>query len=457
MKARDVMVTAGSAQSASEGEPRRQGTRSRGDDYSYSYGYGSAGRGRRGRRVVTACVIALSVAAVSASTSFAASSAGEAGSPRGVAAGSAAVRLPRPSGTYQVGEVDLHLVDRGRADPIEPAQGARQLMVSVVYPARAVAGYPLKPYMTSAVSAGFDQLAAVFNYGMAPGTTFDWSSLSTYEHLGAPVAAGRYPVVLYSPGAADIRSWDTVLVDQLASEGYVVVTIDPTYEASAVQFPQSVAESDVLDLLNEVPSQMSESQLLKLLVDTRVADTEFVLDSLDRLAAGTNPDAERRALPRGLGAAMDMRNVGMFGQSAGGFTALETMYEDPRIKAGVNMDGTLEYNGDPSDTNFSPVAQHGLNRPFLLLGSDSSEACTAATDPSCASILAHSTGLHAALTLPGTEHGSFTDAEVIMPQLAAQLPDGSLSSDIGSADPREVMGEEEALIAGFFDGTLGRS
>lgn len=414
-------------------------------------GGGGGVRGRTpGRAVVAACVIALSVAASAASAPASSAAAG-------ANEGSTALRLPQPSGAYPIGEVDLHLVDQGRVDPIEPAQGARQLMVSVVYPARAVAGYPLKPYMTPLVSAGFDQLAAVYNYGMAPGTTFDWSAIATHEHIGAPVAAGRHPVLLYSPGAADIRSWDTVLVEQLASEGYVVVTIDPTYEASAVQFPQGIAESDVLNLLSEVPSQMSESQLLKLLVDTRVADTEFVLDSLDRLADGTNPDAEQHPVPRGLGAALDMRDVGMFGQSAGGFTALETMYEDARIKAGVDMDGTLEYNGDPSDTNFSPVAQHGLNRPFLLLGSDSSEACTAATDPSCASVLAHSTGRHAALTLPGTEHGSFTDAEVIMPQIAAQLPDGALASDVGSADPRTVVAEEEALLSGFFGGTLNAS
>jgi hypothetical protein len=57
--------------------------------------------------------------------------------------------------------------------------------------------------------------------------------------------------------------------------------------------------------------------------------------------------------------------------------------------------------------------------------------------------------------LPGTAHGSFTDAEVIMPQIPAQLPDGALSSDVGSADPRQVLAEEEALICGFFGSTLG--
>jgi alpha-beta hydrolase superfamily lysophospholipase len=39
-------------------------------------------------------------------------------------------------------------------------------------------------------------------------------------------------VVLYSPGAGDPRTWETALVQDLASRGYVVVTIDHTYDAS---------------------------------------------------------------------------------------------------------------------------------------------------------------------------------------------------------------------------------
>jgi hypothetical protein len=119
------------------------------------------------------------------------------------------------------------------------------------------------------------------------------------------------------------------------------------------------------------------------------------------------------------------------------------------------MDGTLEFDaGDPTDTNFSPVAEHGLTKPFLLLGSQTADACTAATDPSCAAVLQHSTGWHSALTLPGTVHGSFTDAEAIFPQLSSVLPDAVIEGDVGDARPADVLAEQERLLSGFFHSKL---
>lgn len=52
--------------------------------------------------------------------------------------------------------------------------------------------------------------------------------------------------VLYSPGAGEPRTWGTTLVQDLASRGYVVVTVDPTYEASEVEFPGGRIVTSVL-------------------------------------------------------------------------------------------------------------------------------------------------------------------------------------------------------------------
>jgi len=330
-------------------------------------------------------------------------------------------------------------------------------MVSVVYPAQHAARYPRAPLMTPAVSAGFNAVADVYNYAVPEGTTIDYSAIETFERMGPPAARGRFPVVLYSPGLGDVRSWDSVLVDQLASEGYVVVTIDPTYDASAVEFPGGrVATSRLLQMYEQSVADGTQTRFIETVVaGTRFADTKFVLDSLTRLAGGQDPDAEHAPLPAGLGAVLDLGRVGMFGHSGGGFTTLETMYEDPRIKAGINMDGTLEYDfGAPTDTNLSPVAQHGLSKPFLILSSDAADACTSAHDPSCAAVLVHSTGWHADITLPGTLHGSLTDAEVLMPQLSGVMTPEEIASDTGTAPTREVMAQEELLVSGFFKTNL---
>ncbi|MHC8564033.1 hypothetical protein ACW23B_26315 [Streptomyces albidoflavus] len=54
------------------------------------------------------------------------------------------------------------------------------------------------------------------------------------------------------------------------------------------------------------------------MVETRVGDTRFVLDQL----------ATGRGLPEGLGRALDLERVGMYGHSGGGATAAEAMREE---------------------------------------------------------------------------------------------------------------------------------
>lgn len=52
------------------------------------------------------------------------------------------VALPAPTGSQAVGTVSLHLVDRSRPDPWMPTEKARELMVSLWYPAEKAAGRP---------------------------------------------------------------------------------------------------------------------------------------------------------------------------------------------------------------------------------------------------------------------------------------------------------------------------
>ncbi|AUY52888.1 hypothetical protein [Streptomyces sp. CB01881] len=91
----------------------------------------------------------------------------------------------------------------------------------------------------------------------------------------------------------------------------------------------------------------------------RTADTRLVLDRLTDLAAGVDPDADGRPLPGGLGAALDLTAVGMFGHSMGGATTVQTLHDDPRVRAGATLDGPV-----------FGTATDGIDRPLLLRGAD---------------------------------------------------------------------------------------
>ncbi|MFJ9677870.1 alpha/beta hydrolase family protein [Streptomyces sp. NPDC101194] len=355
--------------------------------------------------------------------------------------------LPRPTGPFAVGTVALHLVDRSRTEPWVPGTSAhRELMVSLWYPARPYGTGRTVPQMTPGAASHFGSAegAAALNLRMAPGSV-DWGATLTHAYRDSPVdpRAGRLPVLLYSPGLGDPRTWNTALVEDLASRGYAVVTIDHTHEATEVEFPDGRLAT--MRFFDGTPPTDPEaiSALLEKVVAVRVADSRFVLDELARLNrtrfAGT----------------LDLRRVGMFGQSAGGFTTAQTMHDDRRVLAGVDMDGEMDYVGGrkPDGTRLSSVALDGLDRPLLLMGTGSEDSGDYRQQPSWAAFWANTRGWKADVTLTGSRHATYTDAEVLLPRLARQgaVPEGGLTGAIGTVPPHRATAANRAYLASFFD------
>ncbi|GHC48574.1 alpha/beta hydrolase family protein [Streptomyces flavofungini] len=347
--------------------------------------------------------------------------------------------LPAPTGPHAIGTYSTRLVDRSRHDPWVGSQPYRELMVSVWYPARASGGHPVAPYMAKGAAARWN---AGVRHGVPKGAV-DWAGMRTHARQGAPLkAAGgkRLPVLVYSAGAGDPRTWGTSLAEEMASRGYVVVTVDHTYESPGVEFPDGSVKDDtpLLDALAQAEQNGGNLRpLMKKVMDARVADDKFVLDRL-------------KSLPHGVGEAIDSRRIGMFGQSGGGMAAAQTMYEDKRVKAGVNLDGTLEHNSEPVGTHLTPVARHGLDRPFLLMGRDGSDHTT---EPSWGSFWKHSTGWKRDLNLRGARHQAYTDLASVLPQ--AGVGRDVVKENIGTVDPARATAAQRAYVASFFDRWLG--
>ncbi|MEU5188678.1 esterase [Streptomyces klenkii] len=406
------------------------------------------GDGRLRRRAVAAAgALALTGVLSALAPAPDARAAGGPAAPAATDAASARTALPAPTGPYAVGTVTRLLVDTARKDPWKPEQGDRRVAISLFYPADREAGPRTAPHMDAASAAHFGSArgAGSFNYRVRPGAA-DWAGTRTHARVAAPVAHGSraLPVVLYSAGLGDPRTWNTGLVEELASRGYVVVTIDHTYDSSEVRLAGGKLAESVLPSLAGAPAPEVDATLRKA-VQARVDDTRFVLDTLGSARW-------RRSLPRGLGDAVDLRRVGMAGQSAGGFTAAQALHDDRRLKAGINMDGQMDFPlPDSTGSRLSTVAREGVDRPFLLLGSDGPGA--ADNRASWASFRQHSRGRQAELTMAGAEHGTYTDAVSLLPALARQgaLPEEVLRQDIGTVRPERAVAATRAYVVAFFD------
>ncbi|MDX3637904.1 acetylhydrolase [Streptomyces sp. MB09-02B] len=339
--------------------------------------------------------------------------------------GSAPARLalPEPTGPHPVGTVELHLVDTARPDPGAGPGRHRQLMASVWYPARGdVDRYPRVPWMPAGVlrtllaSAGFPPDAA-----LAP---------LTAGHKGAPAhRTGRgLPVIVYSHGAGSHRSDHTVIVQELASHGYVVVTVDH---------------------LNDAFSQLPDGRVVTPIRDEPLyavdyaTDVRFVLDRVEQLAAGHSPHTGHHPLPAGLCEALDVSRIGMFGWSKGGTATACVMLADRRVRAGLSLDGPMR----PGPTQ--PTVTTDLDRPFMMM----TAGFTRADDPNVAVFWSHLKDWRLNLQADGATHQSYGDTQVLMPQLSklVGMSDEDLRDWIGTLSPARAVKIQQAYPLAFFD------
>jgi dienelactone hydrolase len=336
------------------------------------------------------------------------------------------LRLPAPTGPLAVGTTQLHLVDQARTDPWVPTAGARQLMVTLWYPAWPDDTRPPAPWMSGLAARHYrDRIAGPDG---APGSLP--ALPMTHSRLDAAASGARagWPLILYSPGYAEDRTSATALTEDLASHGYVVAAVDHTYDAAEVEFPGP-------RLVRREQPDPTEPELIRS-TGIRAADLRFVLDQLTRLAQGDSPDQ----LPEGLAGALDPARVGVFGHSLGGATAAEAMTEDRRFRAGVNLDGTLH----------GPAVGAGLTAPFLTLAR---QGRGHRTEPTWAAFRNRLTGWHAEVQLTGCGHYAFTDSLTLLPQLADPL--GLTGDEVarlnGTVDPGRGTAVQRAYLTAFFD------
>ncbi len=247
----------------------------------------------------------------------------------------------------------------------------------------------------------------------------------------------RRPVVLYSPGLGTTRSWGTVLIEELASRGCIVVSIDHTYEAFGVDFGGSVARGRPAG--SDTPGGLGRP------MKVRAEDTRFVLDWLGRSDAA-------RALPAGLNTALDLGRIGMFRHSAGGITAAQALASDRRVRAAVDLDGLNVVSTRRSWPLMDRTLRHGVSRPLLLVSS------AATAERPLAKPLTQRSPSVSRRHFPGTGHYSFTDFQALLPQLHRELrlPERPLARLIGRAWPGATLEQQRRVVAGFLARHLSR-
>jgi dienelactone hydrolase len=239
--------------------------------------------------------------------------------------------FPLPTGPYRVGMVSRLMTDPSRTNRYDIPTNS-SFMISIWYPAQPRAGLRPERWLDTAVAT----------HVIWQGYTDRVPYLHTHSLPGAVVATNEavFPVVFYSIGLGGVRAETQDQAEELASHGYIVVSIDHV-DCMISVFPDGrVVYSEHFVSFEEW-------------FRSRVTDARFVLDRL----------AEMNQSDPVLAGRMDLQRVGIYGHSNGGVTAAQVCLYDERFRAAVLLDGYVSYATSPTNE----LRRVGLQKPFLAM------------------------------------------------------------------------------------------
>jgi predicted dienelactone hydrolase len=317
------------------------------------------------------------------------------------------ITLPAPTGHFAVGRTTYAWVNNAQTDELAPSSGAkREVVVWMWYPSTATKSATPVEYLPAPWRLAEAQHSGVL---MSQFLTRDLSLVRAHSTSDPEVSPEQrsYPVVIMRAGAGALTIDFTTLAEDLASHGYVVVGFDAPYRTFVVVLPDNRV---VIRPPSNDPEGLPADQanrLINSLLTMWTSDTNFVVSQLQRLNAGDR-------LGKFTGR-LDMQRLGMFGHSFGGAQALQFCHDDPRCKAGIDIDGAP----------YGSVVQEGLKQPFMFILSDHShdlpDSASGQIHANFQSIYDRLPNGRLFITIRGANHFSFSDQMLLKSHFVIRL------------------------------------
>ena len=283
--------------------------------------------------------------------------------------------FPSPSGSYAVGSLYFHLIDKTRPDIYTSnPDDYREISLRVWYPAIPKTNEKPMNYLNKKAAEFFA------NQGFFVQNFIDQVALKpSHSYLNAEMAKKKetYPVILFS--ASGVMDASTFLAEELASHGYVVFFIghphwcEYYYDSDGKiffrdkehdEYNKKMWEEENSDIVNKTKEQLTRAKTAKEKLalqrklnknmpveinDIRlwVGDIGFIIDELEKMNLSG----------KFLKGKLDLQKIGVMGYSKGGAAAGQACFTDKRCKAGINLSGFM----------FGDIGEKELSVPFMVI------------------------------------------------------------------------------------------
>lgn len=272
-------------------------------------------------------------------------------------------KFKKPTGRFDIGTVTYHLTDTSRNEIFSvKSNGQREMMIQIWYPARKNNQNNFAPYIQNAETFT-PALAELFGYSKFFFTHLKYVKSNAIPNAEISIAEDKFPILIYHTGTNGCRQLNTFQIQELVSQGYIVVGIDNPGAVALVQFPDGTAIKGLpkekiqvlthqsIEDLTEIP-KLNGIEMKDGIIPYFAEDISFVINCLEEI----NENDSQKILTNHI----DTRKIGVFGVSLGGIVVAEAALKDNRIKACLIMESPM-----PKD-----VMVNGLKTPTMIMTRD---------------------------------------------------------------------------------------
>ena len=335
--------------------------------------------------------------------------------------------LPEPGGEFPIGTETFHWVDSSRLEWFtdESDTDVRELMVQVWYPGQDLKESEPNSYMDHMALRAKALASAGKIPAFLPGH-LDMVKTNSHNEIDCSEKAMNYPILVFSHGITGSRHLHQVLFEYIASRGYVVISLDHSYDSNLTLFPDGRIADYRSDITGHPDSAMVRSKQIK----TRALDIGFVLDKIYELENGK--------VKSKLNGRLDLNKIALGGHSYGGATAVLGSHNYAKIKACLILDAWI--NPIPDS-----VITRGVNVPLLFMGRPNWDNSDYPTNyDKLKDLMNNSKNEKYHLKISETLHLDYTDIPLMSPIIKHVM-------DVGSLKPSISLPLINKLVHGFLE------
>jgi putative ABC transport system permease protein len=350
--------------------------------------------------------------------------------------------LPKLNGQFKVGETTVYMADNSR--PALPGlSNRREWVVTIYYPAIPDANASAGPYAEQVLNSAYTDIMLTKDSTGA----LDRIHSNAFWNASAVHSAGKFPVLLFSPGGGEQPLFYSSLLEQISSFGYIVVAIPEPFDTPVIPLPDgrilTKTQLDEWCKQNEICKKAKNGdkaaidEITSVMKDDRARDMIFTLTELERINL-ENP------LLAGI---FDFGKVGAFGHSYGGASSVRIAQLDDRVDAVAILDSDIFY--------VIPQDSKPLHQPIMYLTAsnidESPEGLAAIGESNAlANTYFSQSSPYYFVNIAGTSHQSFqTDAMFLAPYITV----GGAGVTLYSSDttPERITLVITNYVLAFFD------